>query len=160
MALFKPSTWGIAKVKTDIENYRDWAHTIKREKANKHSKFNKWKLNHNSFYTVYFTYDVSEEESQIPENIMRLRMIESMAPLHRYFDEELGFAECLTPEFNNFINEETGDPTLTYLITYRFSFNKLSIWWVVKFLAKWGVLITAISIAANKGLFVWIAGLI
>ena len=64
---------------------------------------------------------------------MRLRLVESLGNLHRYLDEELGFAECLTPEFNQFIDDE-GNPTLTYLISYRFSFNKLSLGWVLKWI--------------------------
>jgi len=156
MAFFKPSTWGITKVRRDIENYTDWIRTIKKEKKDLNSKFNKWKLHHNYFYTIYFTYDIEESEAQLPERIMQLRMMESMAPLHRYLDEELGFAECLTPEFNRFVNDEE-NLTLTYLIAYRFSFNKLSLWWVV----KWSVLITTIVLLANKyGALTWLQGLI
>jgi len=128
MALLKPNTWSVWR---DIENYRDFIKIIKREKKDPSSKFNKWKLNHNYFYTVYFTLDIDESEEQLPEKIKRLRMVESLAPLHRYLDEELGFAECLTPEFNQFYDNK-GNPTLTYLIAYRFVFNKLSFWWVVK----------------------------
>jgi len=128
MSLIKPNTWPVWR---DIENYRDFVRIIKQEKKDPNSKFNKWKLNHNYFYTLYFTMDIDETEEQLPERIKRLRMVESLAPLHRYLDEELGFAECLTPEFNQFYDNK-GNPTLTYLIAYRFVFNKLSFWWVVK----------------------------
>jgi len=128
MSLIKPNTWPVWR---DIENYRDFVKIIKQEKKDSNSKFNKWKLNHNYFYTLYFTMDIDETEEQLPERIKRLRMVESLAPLHRYLDEELGFAECLTPEFNQFYDNK-GNPTLTYLIAYRFVFNKLSFWWVVK----------------------------
>jgi len=139
MALFKPSTWGITKVYRDIENYQDWIRVIKREKRDINSKFNKWKLNHNYFYTVYFTHDIEETESQLPERVMQLRMMEQMAPLHRYLDEELGFAECLTPSFNRFIDEDD-KPTLTFLVAYRFSFNIIS----TGLFIKWGIILTAI----------------
>lgn len=156
MALFKPKTWGISRVWTDILNYRDWIRVIKREKRDINSNFNKWKINHNPFYTIHFTMDMEEAESQLPEQVMRLRMIESLAPLHRYLDEDLGFAECLTPEFNQFMDEETGDPTLTYLIAYRFSFNKLSLWWVL----RWTSIIVAILVALKLGIIPWLMGLI
>jgi hypothetical protein len=159
MALFKLSTWGISKVIRDIQNYRDFIKVIDKEKSNKNSKYNLWKLNHNYFYTIYFTMDIEETEAQLPEKIMRMRMIESLAPLHRYLDEELGFAECLSPEFNQFY-DENGDPTLTYLIAYRFVFNKLSIRWLIKFLLKWAVLITAVSIFVKRGGIQWLQGLI
>ena len=127
MTLFKPKTWGIIRVYRDIVNYIDYINIIKREREDPYSKFNKWKLSHNGFYTIFATVDIDENEAQLPQKVMRLRMIESLAPLHRYLDEELGFAECLIPEFNQFFDEEN-NPTLTYLISYRFGFNKLSFW--------------------------------
>ena len=157
--LFKPHTWGIVKVYRDFENYNDWKKTIKAEESNLSSKYNKWKLNRNSFYNVYFTMDIDETEAQLPEQIKRLRLMETLAPLHLYLDEELGFAECLTPEFNQFYDDE-GNPTLTYLIAYRFSFNKFSISWLIKFLLKLGVLITAIVLFFKYNIFEWLVNLI
>ena len=157
MTLFKPKTWGLVRVWRDIANYRDFIRTIQAEKLDPNSQWNKWKLNHNKFYTIFFTHDIDESEAKLPQKIMRLRMIESLAPLHRYLDEELGFAECLTPEFNQFIDDETQEPTLTYLITYRFSFNKLSFWWVV----RWSLIIPTLIILFNKlSIIQWIQGLI
>lgn len=159
MALFKPSTWGIVKVWRDIENYRDWCRVIKSEEANKFSKYNKWKLNRNRFCTLYFTHSISETEAQLPEQIQRMRMIESMAPLHRYLDEELGFAGNLVPEFNQFYDEE-GEPTLTYLIAYRFAFDALSLKWIIKFLLKLAVTLTIIILFFKHGGVQWLQGLI
>lgn len=133
----KPSNWGLIKIWRDIDNYRDFMRVIKAEKANSASKFNKWDLKHNMFYTIYFTMDIKEEEAQLPEEIKRMRLVESLGNLHRYLDDELGFAECITPEFNQFFDDE-GKPTLTYLITYRFSFNKLSLGYII----KWALLTT------------------
>ena len=144
MALFKPNTWGIFQIWNDIENYRDFIRVIKKEKADPNSKFNKWELKKNYFSTIYFTMDIKEEEEQLPENIKRLRLIESLAGLHRYLDEELGFAECLTPEFNQFYDDE-GKPTLTYLIAYRFSFNKLSLNWLI----KWCIILVGLFFGYN-----------
>lgn len=158
MTMFKPSTWSISKIYRDIENYRDWIRTIKSESDNPKSKFNQWKLNHNFFYTIYFTHTVQEEESQLPERVMRVRMLESLGPLHRYLDEELGFAGCLVPEFNQFY-DENGEPTLTYLIMYRFAFDKLSISWVLGFLLKVGLIIAAAFILKNYVDTEWIKGM-
>ena len=156
MSLFKPRTWGISRVWSDIANYRDWIRVIKREKKNINSPFNKWKIEHNPFYTIHFTMDVKEEELQLPETVMKLRLVESLAPLHRYLDEELGFAECLTPEFNQYVDAETGEPSLTYLISYRFSFNKLSFWWVV----RWLSITISVLVALKLGIVPWLMGLI
>jgi len=156
MTPFKTSTWGLTRALRDIENYRDFIRIIKREKADPNSKYTKWNLSHNYFYMIYFTMDVDETETQLPQQVMRLRLVESLAPLHRYLDEELGFAECLTPEFNQYY-DDAGNPTLTYLISYRFSFNKISLWWGI----KWSVLITALTILLIKLPIVeWIQNLI
>jgi hypothetical protein len=134
MNLFKPVSWGLYKVYKDIKNYLDFVKTIKKEKANRDSKFNNWKLKTSYFYSIYFTYDLDETEENLPDNIKRLRIVESLAPLHIYLDEELGFAECLVPEINQFFNDKD-EPTLTYLVMYRFAFNKLSINWLIKWFA-------------------------
>jgi len=157
MALFKPRTWGLVRVWRDIINYRDFIRVIKVEKSDPNSKWSKWQLNHNYFYTIFFTHDVDETETQLPQKVMRLRMLESLAPLHRYLDEELGFAECLTPEFNQFIDDETQEPTLTYLITYRFSFDKLSIGWLI----RWSIIMTTLIIILSRlNIIQWLQGLI
>ena len=67
--LFKPHTWGIIKVYRDFENYNDWKRTIKAEKADPKSKYNKWRINHNPFYNIYFTMDIEETEEQLPEQM-------------------------------------------------------------------------------------------
>jgi len=159
MKLFKPSTWQITRFKRDIANYQDWARVLKREKADKNSKFNKWKLQYNKFYNVYFTHTVEETEAQLPERIMQSRLIESFGPLHRYLDEELGFAECLVPEMNQFYDDD-GNPTLTYLVVYRFAFNALGFWPVIWFLLKWAVVITGIVLTFKFGMWGWLTALI
>ena len=138
--IFKPSNWGISKVYRDVINYRDWIRMLKSEELDLNSKFNKWKLKVNAFYTVYFTHDIEESESQLPNKVMHLRLMEQLAPLHRYLDEELGFAECIEPSFSRFENEE-GELTLSCLVMYRFCFNHLSIKWILKKIIFWGLMI-------------------
>jgi len=157
MALFKPKTWGISRVFNDIRNYKEFRRVVLNEERDPYSKFNKWKLTHNLFGTIFATLDVDENEAQLPQKIMRMRMIESLAPLHRYLDEELGFAECLIPEFNQFFDKDN-NPTLTYLISYRFAFEKLSLRWII----RWSLIMTAIIIIlfSQLNIFQWITALI
>ena len=129
----KPRNWGIVKVYHDFENFLDWRRVIKMEEARPNSKFNLWKLQRTQFYDIYITVSLDEADAQLPENIKRVKVIESLNMLNRYFDEELGFAECLDIEFNQFEDDER-NLTLTYLIVYRFSFKKFSIKWLLKFL--------------------------
>ena len=126
-----PKNWGLVKVFRDFENYRDWIKTIKLEQANPKSKFNEWKLQRNVFYNVYLQISLEDADANLPDDLKRLRLVEMLGPLHRYLDEELGFAECLVPEFNQFVDAQ-GNPSLTYLVMYRFSFNKFSWRWLLK----------------------------
>ena len=136
MKLFKflkPSNWGIVKIYRDFDNYRDWIKTIKREQKDPKSKFNQFKLSRNYFYNVYLTVSLDDVDMQTTEIVQRMKIIEMLNPVHRYLDDELGFAECLTPEFNQFVDDQK-NPTLTYLVMYRFSFNKFSLNWLIRWL--------------------------
>jgi hypothetical protein len=148
MSIFKPKTWGLYKVIVDIKNYTDFVKAIKEEKSIKDSKFNKWNLKTSYFYSIYFTYDLDQSEANLPDNVKQLRLVESLAPLHLYLDEELGFAECLVPEINQFYNDKN-EPTLTYLIMYRFAFNKLSLSWVIKWFALISLTVALVALWGN-----------
>lgn len=140
MSIFNPKKWGLYKAYIDIRNYVDFIRTIKAEESNPSSKFNKWNLHRSYFYVIYATYDMSESEAKLPDEIKKLRLIESLAPIHRYLDEDLRFAECLTPQINQFY-DNAGNPTLTYLVMYRFTFDKLSIKWVI----KWMIILSGLT---------------
>lgn len=141
---FRPSKWSIWMVIKDIKNYIDWIKTINREKANKKSLWYKFNMRHNYFYTIYFPLTLPDEDKALPDNIKRLRVVESLAPVHRYIDEELQFAEYIVPEFNQFYDEDN-QPTLVYGIVYRFAFKRLSIGWVIYRLLVIGGLIWAFT---------------
>jgi DNA primase large subunit len=136
LKFLNPNNWGIVRAYRDIDNYLDWVKTIKRERANPKSLFNEWKLDNNVFYNVYLTLSLEETEFALPENVKKYKLIESLNPLHRYLDDTLGFAGSLVPEFNQFMDDE-GNETLTYLIVYRFAFDKLSLRWLL----KWSLLL-------------------
>ena len=124
----------------DIRSYRKWIQAIKEERANPNSKFNKFELNANYFYVLYIPITLPQEDAALPDNIKRLRVVENLAPIHQYLDNDLGFADYIVPEFNQFYDEEN-NPTLTYGIVYRFAFKKLSIKWVLTRLIFLGALI-------------------
>ena len=136
---FKPRNWGWVKVIRDLQNFADWKRIIKREEFNPKSNYNKWKLQHTKLYDVYIIVTLDESDLPLPEIVKRTKVLETLNPLNRYLDEELGFAEYLNCEFNQF-EDDKGNPTLSYLIVYRFIFNKLSIKWILKFLIIIGIL--------------------
>ncbi len=127
---FRPKRWAIYMVIKDIVNYKAWRKTIKRENDNPKSLWHRFGMKHNYFYTVYFPLTLPEEDRALPDNIKRMRVVESLAPVHRYIDEDLEFAEYIVPEFNQFYDEEN-QPTLTYGIVYRFAFKRLSLAWAI-----------------------------
>lgn len=114
----------------DIQNYRSWIKTIKEEAYDPHSKFNKFGLDYNYFYVLYVPVSLPQEDAVLPENIKRLRLMEVLAPIHQYLDNDLGFAGSIVPEFNQFYDDE-GNPTLTYGAIYRFAFDTLSLRWFI-----------------------------
>jgi len=128
--LFRPKRWAIWMVLKDIKNYRAWIRTINKEKENPRSLWYKFRMNHNFFYTIYFHLSLPQEDATLPDNIKRMRVVESLAPVHRYIDEDLEFAEYIVPEFNQFFDDEN-QPTLAYGIIYRFAFKRLSLGWVI-----------------------------
>jgi len=137
---FKFRNWGVVRVYRDFENYFDWKRVIDEQKADPKSNYNKWKLEHTKLYDIYATVTIDESYAALPEAIQRTQLVEMLNPLHRYLDDDLGFAECLNCEFNQFVDEKD-KPTLSYLIVYRFNFEKFSVSWVVKSLIKLGILI-------------------
>lgn len=137
---FNPLSWSFWIVIKDIQNYIEWIKTINKEKSNPSSIWNKFHMKHNYFYTIYFPLALSQEDNTLPDNIKRLRVVELLSPVHRYFDEDLQFAEYIIPEFNQFYDEEN-KPTLLYGIVYRFAFKRLSFKWLLTRTIFWGGLI-------------------
>jgi len=135
-----PKKWGIVKVYRDFENYSDWKKTIKNEEKNPKSNFNKWQLNRTRLFDVYTIVSLEDIDEALPETVKRTKVMEMLNPVHRYLDETLGFAECLTCEFNQFEDDDK-NLTLSYLIVYRFRFEKFSLKWLLKFLVVTGALV-------------------
>ena len=156
----KPKNWGIVKVYRDIENFNDWRKTINKEESDLKSKFNVWKLQRTKLYDIYTIVTLDDADLQLPEAVQRTKVLESLNPLHRYLDEDLGFAECLNCEFNQF-QDDQGKLTLSYLIVYRFNFNKLSLMWLVKSLIILGVITYVIlKFDLLSKLYTWVSTLI
>lgn len=120
----------LLEVIKDIKSYRQWIKAIKEERSNPNSKFNQYELSHNYFFVLYVALTLPSEDLALPDNIKRLRLIENLTPVHQYLDSDLGFADYIVPEFNQFYDDEN-NPTLTYGVVYRFAFKKLSLKWVL-----------------------------
>ena len=149
---------GLFRVINDFQNYRDWIRIIKKEEANPKSKYNNFGLNRNAFYNLYLPVSLDDGDRNLPEKLLRMRLVESLAPIHRYLDEDLGFSEYIVPEFNQFYDDEN-KPTLTYGVVYKFAFKKFSIEWLIKWviilgiftfiLIRWPIISTLIKWISN-----------
>ena len=136
----KPRNWGVIRVYRDFENFADWKKTIQREETNPNSKFSKWKMQRTGLYDVYLVVNLEEQDYALPEIVKRTKILEALSPVNKYLDEDLGFAECLNVEFNQF-QDDNGKLTLSYLIVYRFRFDKFSLKWLAKFIVITGAII-------------------
>ncbi len=120
----------VVQVIKDLKVYNLWIQAIKEQRDNPNSKYHQFGLNHNYFYVLYLPMTLPSEDAALPDKIKRMRLLESLNPVHQYLDFELGFSDYIVPEFNQFFDED-GEPTLTYGIVYRFAFKKLSLRWVL-----------------------------
>ena len=147
----------LLEVIKDLKNYRKWSKTLKVEAENPDSKFNKYGLNRNYFSDISSN-NSSEEDLALPDNIKRLRVVETLTPIHQYLDNDLGFADYIVPEFNQFFDDEN-QPTLTYGIVYRFAFKKFSLKWVLtRSIIIGALLFTLIKWPILSTLWGWIFG--
>jgi hypothetical protein len=133
---FKKSNLYLAYV--DAVNYFDWKRTIKKEEKNPDSKYNTFGFKRNFFYDVFVVISLDEMDKALPIEGQRYNVIEKLVPVNKYIDEELGFAECIVPEFNQFFDAEN-TPTLSFLIGYRFTPEVLTLGWVLKWIFYFGI---------------------
>lgn len=115
----------------DIQNYRGWIRTIREESANPDSLYNKFGFENNYTGMIYLPIILKDEYTQVPDKVKKLRVVELLNPVNRYLDEELNFGEYLEVDFNQVIDEE-GEETNTYMIAYVFTFQTISLLWILK----------------------------
>ena len=148
----------LLEVVKDLKNYRKWVKTLKGEAENPNSKFNTYGLNRNYFSVLYLPLTLPQEDIALPDNIKRLRVVETLTPIHQYLDNDLGFADYIVPEFNQFFDDDN-QPTLTYGIVYRFAFKRFSLKWVLtRSLFIGALLFTPIKWPILSTLWLWIFG--
>ena len=140
MKLFNPKQYPIYKAYKDIKNYIDFIKTIKREKSDPNSQLNKYNIKINKIYNLYFQVSLSDADSQLPENLKSMALIEKIAPINKYLDQDLDFGEYLVPEFNQFLDEK-GNKSNSFGIVYYFEFNQISLKWIIKWLLIIGLII-------------------
>lgn len=149
---------GIKGVWNDLVNYYDWIETIKKEKRDPKSIFNEFKLGNDWFWNIFVILTLPGEDSNLPDQIKRLRVTESLRPINKYFGEDLSFSEYLIPDFNQVYHDD--EPTLSYMIIYRFVFQKLTWFWLISRSIFFGAVIFALSKVPWINLIEWISNII
>lgn len=147
---------GIVKAYYDLINYLDWVKIIKREENDPDSKFNSYKLKRTKLYDVYYIVNLPEEDSILTDSVKRIKVVESLNHINRYFDDDLGFANDLSIEFNQI--EDNENLLMSYLIVYSFAMNKLSLKWILKYIL--GLTLFIYTLSYKNDIYEWILNLI
>ena len=156
LPFFKPGIIGFIR---DIQNYRSWVKTVKAEKANPRSKWNQYKMQHNPTYVAYKYITLPDETAELPDEVKQQRVFEGLAPINRYLDEDLGFADSLDIDPRVYYGED-GKPTLTYFIMYFFAFKTISLNWILSRITAILITIFLYLFVNWPALFTWISSLI
>lgn len=149
---FKDS--GLYLAYMDIVNFRQFKKEIKEEIENDESKFNQLKLKVNKWGNiVYCQHDFTDAEF-MGADFDKQRMVVNFAnKLTQYLVNELRWGEYLELEISNFVEEDTGEETMSYGYVFDFKFNKLSIRWVLKWL---GIIFGSLAGAGILGMLVYV----
>lgn len=141
MKIFKYKTWPIYVAYKDIINFIIFKKSINNEIKNPNSKFNKLKLKRNWLGNVLYVQTSLEDNFELmPEADKNIVLMNKLKPIHEYFSKDLGVSEYITPQFNNFLDEE-GNSTLSYGILYIFNPYKFSFTWLIKWIIILGALL-------------------
>jgi hypothetical protein len=82
---------------------------------------------------------LDDVDKALDARMKRFRVFEILKPVHDYIDSDLGFAGQITPEFSQFFDDK-GAETLSYAAMYRYTFDKFSFAWLLKWIFILGVI--------------------
>lgn len=141
MKLFQFKTWPIYIAYKDIINFFIFKKNVSEDIKNPNSKFNKLNLKRNWLGNIIYTQvSLDDNLDLMPPDDKMIVLMDKLKPVHEYFSNDLMVSEYITPNFNNFVDDE-GHPTLSYGILYIFTPYKFSVIWLLKWLLILGVII-------------------
>jgi len=139
------------RVITDIGNYFFVRRTIKNNMNS--IEWNKFKLRADWIGRIYTVVNLPPEviySPDTPEEIRPAYVIEESRPLNEYLTK-LGLSEVILPEITPI------PKSISYLITYTPSFQRLSLRWIFY---RIGLILLIIYLQYKFGFLSWIGGLI
>lgn len=105
----------------DIQNFIKFKKQIKAEKENPLSKFNAYKLRTNWFGNCIYTQKTLSDTQMLGDEKQRyLYLLDMTRPENEYFSNDLFWSEYLTFDTYNFADAESGMPSNTYGIIWKF----------------------------------------
>lgn len=106
----------------DIGNFFRFKREMKALYKLRDSKFNKYNLHINKFGNILYTQINCTDNDFMNANYDYDRMVMmKLQPITDYLSEELNWGDYLTLQIQNFVDEETGEPSLSYGILFIFT---------------------------------------
>lgn len=106
----------------DIGNFFRFRREMKALFKLRDSKFNKHGLHINRFGNILYTQINCSDNDFMNANYDYERMVTmKLQPIIDYLSEELNWGDYLTMQVQNFIDEETGEPSLSYGILFIYT---------------------------------------
>lgn len=106
----------------DIGNFFRFRREMKALFKLRDSKFNKHGLRINRFGNILYTQINCSDNDFMNANYDYERMVTmKLQPIIDYLSEELNWGDYLTMQVQNFIDEETGEPSLSYGILFIYT---------------------------------------
>lgn len=106
----------------DIRNFFRFRREMKALYKLRDSKFNKFGLHINRFGNIIYTQINCSDNDFMNANYDYDRMVMmKLEPITDYLSEELNWGDYLTMQVQNFVDEETGEPSLSYGILFVYT---------------------------------------
>ena len=106
----------------DIRNFFRFKKEMKGLYKMRDSKFNEFKLHVNKFGNILYTQINCSDNDFMNAGYDYERMVMmKLQPIIDYLSEDLNWGDYLTMQVQNFVDEETGEPSLSYGILFIYT---------------------------------------
>ena len=107
---------------SDIKNFFRFRREMKELYKLRDSKFNKFNLKINKFGNILYTQiNCSDTDFMNSGYDYEKMLMTKLEPITDYLSEELNWGDYLTMQVDNFVDEDTNEPTLSYGILFIYT---------------------------------------
>lgn len=120
----------------DIRNFFRFKKEMKGLYKMRDSKFNEFKLHVNKFGNILYTQiNCSDNDFMNAGYDYERMLMMKLQPVIDYLSDDLNWGDYLTMQVQNFVDEETGEPSLSYGILFIYTGYTMTMakafWWAV-----------------------------